>query len=223
MKALRFIASGILIASCMNLNAQNSSDTIPKIEVGVDFIRFNRNWIYYSDLLQPTDGNLYDFDVIPSIFIKLPLKNKALRFKYEYFKKLYSFETSSIDTYQEVDGNLIENRISFGIENYLNDNKFKFFYIIDIGVSFTNFRGLYSNSDPGNTVLTDPFNIRGITIFIQPGLGLKLKLSKKLDLNFESAFWIGKGFDNNDYYNINPNLRIIPRPISLFGLSYKFY
>jgi hypothetical protein len=224
MKALRFIAISFLLLSGFYqfLFAQSNSDTIPKFEAGIDFIRFNRNWIYYSNQLEPTDGNLYNFDLIPSLFLKLPIKKMALRFKYEFFKKPYSFETSSIDTYQEIDGNLIENRISFGLERYLNHKKFRLSYIIDFGVSFSDFKGLYSYNDVINNPATDPFNINGITLFVQPGLGVKYRLSDKFDLNLESALWLGKGYDSDDNHNINPDLRIIPRPISLFGLSYKF-
>jgi hypothetical protein len=224
MKALRFIALWFLILSGFSrgLNAQIKSDTIPKFVAGIDFIRFNRNWIYYSNQLVPTDGNLYNFDLIPSIFLKLPIKKLALRFKYEFFKKPYSFETSSIDTYQEIDGNLIENRISFGVERYLNHKKFRLFYIFDFGISISDFKGLYSYNDVFNTPATDPFNVNGITLFVQPGFGVKYKISDKFDLNLESALWLGKGYDSDDNHNINPDLRTIPRPISLFGLSYKF-
>jgi hypothetical protein len=224
MKALRFIAVIFLLLSGFHQSvfAQSKSDTIPKFEAGIDFIRFNRNWIYYSSQLEPTDGNLYNLDLIPSIFLKLLIKKMALRFKYEFFKQPYSFETSSTDTYQEIDGNLIENRISIGVERYLNHKKFKLFYIIDCGISFSDFKGLYSYNDAFNTPSTDPFNVNGITLFIQPGLGVKYKLSDNFDLNFESAIWLGKGYDSDDNHNINPDLRIIPRPISLFGLSYKF-
>jgi hypothetical protein len=92
MKALRFIAISFLLLSgyYQFLFAQSNSDTIPKFEAGIDFIRFNRNWIYYSNELEPTDGNLYNFDLIPSLFLKLPIKKMALRFKYEFFKKPYS-------------------------------------------------------------------------------------------------------------------------------------
>jgi hypothetical protein len=83
-------------------------------------------------------------------------------------------------------------------------------------------KGLYFYNDVFNSPATDPFNINGITFFVQPGMGLKYKISNNFDLNLESALWIGKGYDSDDNHNINPDLRIIPRPISLFGLSYKF-
>jgi hypothetical protein len=211
------------IGASPDLAAQSKTIANPKFEFGIDFVRFNRNWIYYSEQLQPTDGNLYSFDLIPSIFMKLPLKKQSLRFKYEFFKKPYSFETSSPDSYQRIDGDLIEHRFSVGIERYLSSKTFRLFYLIDAGITFTDFKGLYSYNDIIDyTLLSDPFNITGITIFVQPGIGLKYKISEKLDINLESALWFGKGYDKDDNHDINPNLRFIPRPVSLFGLSYKF-
>ena len=66
------------------------------------------------------------------------------------------------------------------------------------------------------------FDIKQFTIFLQPGLGAALKLSDKLALNLESSVFLGKGFEKPNKEYILPNLRFTPRPISLFGLSYKF-
>jgi hypothetical protein len=81
--------------------------------------------------------------------------------------------------------------------------------------------GQYSTNNIDNTLFTDSFKINGVTLFLQAGLGLKFKISKRFDFNLESALWIGKGFDRDDIYDINPDYRFIPRPISLLGLSYK--
>jgi hypothetical protein len=213
----------LLTGSALNSFAQDESAKKSKFTLGIDFIRFNRNWIYYSDLLQPTDGSNYAFDLIPSLFLKLPIKKVSLRFKYEFFKKPYLFEANSIDTYRQVDGNLIEHRISIGLEKNLNDNKFTLFYIIDCGVSFSDFKGLYSYNNIDYTMFSDAFNIKGVTLFLQPGFGVKYKISDRIDLNLESAIWLGEGFDKEDTHDINPGLRFIPRPISLFGLSYKIF
>jgi hypothetical protein len=213
----------LLSGSILNLAALNNTSDTTKLEIGIDFVRFNRNWIYYSDLLQPTDGNLYAFDLIPSIFFKYPVKKLSFRFKYEFFKNPYSFETSSIDVYQQIDGNLLEHRISTGVEKYLKDKNLKFYYLIDCGVSFTTFNGIYSYNNIDYTMLSDPFNIHGVTFFLQPGLGLKYKISKRLYISLESAVWFGKGFEKDDNHNINPDNRFIPRPISLFGLSYQIH
>jgi hypothetical protein len=85
-----------------------------------------------------------------------------------------------------------------------------------------NFNGLYSYNNIDYTTFSDLFNIKGVTLFIQRGLGVIYKLSERLDLNLESALWFGEGFDKDDNHDINPGLRFIPRPISLLGLSYKF-
>jgi hypothetical protein len=224
MKPLRLVIllQLISIASAINLIAQGDSVRSTKLIVGIDFIRFNRNWIYYSADLQPTDGSNYAFDLIPSIFLKLPVKKHSFRFKYEFFKKPYTFETNSIDTYRQIDGDLIEHRISVGFEKYLNQNKLRVFYFIDCGVTFSNFKGLYSYNNIDYTMFSDLFNIKGVTLFIQPGFGVIYKLSERLDLNLESALWFGEGYDKDDNHDINPGLRFIPRPISLLGLSYKF-
>jgi hypothetical protein len=216
------IISGILILFQLNLIQCQDTIQTTKFEAGIDFIRFNREWVYYSGSLNPSDGINYSFDLIPSLFLKMPLKKVSLRFKYEFFKKPYSFETNSIDDYQQIEGNLTEHRFSIGLEKYFLEKKFRLYYQVDCGISFSNFNGLYSYDNIDLTVLSDPFNVRGITFFIQPGAGAKFALTGKLDLNLESALWFGKGYDRDDNHHINPSLRFIPRPISLFGLSYKF-
>lgn len=225
MKPLRFVFLFMLLiaGSLPGLNAQDEQKKDPKLIIGIDFVRYNRDWIYYSDVLQPIDGTTYGFDLIPSLYVKLPFGNQALRFKYEFFKKPYSFVTNSVDLYQEIEGNLVEHRLSLGYEINLYDKSFSIYYLTDCGVSFTNFAGQYSTNNIDNSIFTDAFNIDGVTLFIQAGLGFKFKLSNRLDLNLESALWVGKGFDRYDIYDVNPDLRFIPRPISLLGLSYKIF
>jgi hypothetical protein len=52
-------------------------------------------------------------------------------------------------------------------------------------------------------------------------VGIALKLSDKFSLNLESSIFLAKGFENSNKDFILPNSRFTPRPISLFGLSYK--
>ena len=101
-----------------NVSAQDQNKNKSSFELGIDFTRFNRNWIYISNL-HPSNGHEYAFDFIPAIFIKLSKDIFSMRFKYEYLAKNYSSHTNSIDFSESIEGRLNENRLFFGLERNL--------------------------------------------------------------------------------------------------------
>jgi hypothetical protein len=213
----------LLSVTFQNLIAQNNTEQNSKFEIGMDFVKFNRNWIYYNDILHPVNNSNYNFDLMPSFFAKLHFDYFTLRLRYEHFKTHYLFRTSSIDLFMEVDGTFSNNRYLAGVEKYLINRRIKSYLFIDLGLSGINFNGSYSVSHlvPG---ITDPesFNIRGIGLSVQPGLGIKYRLFSNLYINLESSVYLEKGFDKNDTHDINPENKLIPRPINLFGFSTYF-
>jgi hypothetical protein len=215
----------LILLSCtlQNLIGQNNTEQNPKFELGMDFVKFNRNWIYYNDILHPVNNSNYNFDLMPSFFARLHFDYFTLRLRYEHFKTHYLFRTNSIDLFMEVDGTFSNNRYLAGVEKYLINRRIKSYLFIDFGLSGINFNGYYSASHlvPG---ITDPelFNIRGIGLSVQPGLGIKYRLFSNLYINLESTVYLEKGFDKNDTHHINPENKLIPRPISLFGFSTYF-
>ena len=212
----------LILAIPVDLLSQDQTKSGSAFELGIDFARFNRNWIY-SEFQDPTNGHDYAFDFIPSVFAKLNRDKFSVRLKYEYLSAIYSSSTNMLDIYKSQEGRLKEHRILFGFERNLLDKAISIYYLSDIGVSYSNFEGKYSqNRLPNYLPMLEYFNIDQYTIFIQPGVGLKYKLSKSLSIKIESALFIGKGFENPDKDYILPNSRFTPRPISAFGLSYRF-
>jgi hypothetical protein len=222
---LSFLLSG----SLFNIAAQNKSDTISKFEIGIDFVRYNRNWIYqmkqYNSFLYPINSKDYIFDFIPSIFAKYSLGTCNLRFKYEYFKSNYSFTDHIADGGQYVFGNYKNNRILLGLEKHLIDSKFKVYYSLDFGISIFNFSGINAHSSGfgGSSGINYPFNINGLGLSMQPGLGIKYQIFKNLYINLESSIYFEKGLKRNDTFNLYSKNKFIPRPISLFGFSYAVH
>lgn len=221
-KPLIFL-SLLLSVSFNNLTAQNQYGMSKKIELGIDFASFNKNWIYYNNLLHPVNTGDYNFDLIPSLFARFHFEAFSLRLKYEHFKTNYQFRTNTADSFEEVDGTFFNNRYLVGIQKFLIDRRIKFYGIFDFGLSQTNFKGSYSSSPGGiGVVYSEPFNINGIGIIIQPGFGIRIGLFRNLFINLESSVYFEKGFDKNDPHFINPQNKIIPRPISLLGFSTCF-
>jgi hypothetical protein len=205
-----------------NLVAQDHNKSKSALELGIDFARFNRNWVYMPTL-HPNNGHEYAFDFIPSIFVKLPKDRFSLRLKYEYLATNYSSHSMSFDASQALEGRLKEHRLLFGFERNLINKKISIYYLSDIGLSLSNFNGKYVQSNITNSPPTpEYFKIDQFTLFLQPGVGFKYKLSNRLAIKIESAVFIGKGFEKPNKGYILPNSRFTPRPISAFGLSYKF-
>jgi hypothetical protein len=213
----------LLPGTFQNLTAQNNSRETSKFELGIDFVKFNRNWIYYNDLLYPVNNSKYNFDLTPSFFARVHLEYFSLRLRYEHLKTPYLFRSNPSDLNKEVDGIFSNNRYLVGIEKNIFDSRIKSYVFIDLGLSGTNFNGSYSESygDPIVTI-SESFNIKGIGLSVQPGLGIKYRLFSNLYIDLESSVYFEKGADKNDTHNINPQNKLIPRPISLFGFSTNF-
>jgi hypothetical protein len=150
------------------------------------------------------------------------MNKSTLRFKTEYFQSHYLFNTHGSDLFQEVDGEFKEGRLSFGVEKYIINKRIKIYQLIDCVFSFSNFKGLYTYMGYTGSTGTEPFNINAFGIALQPGFGLKYRLFGNINLSLESSVFFGKGFDKNDIHQINPENRLILRPVSLLGLSYSF-
>ena len=201
-----------------DLKAQSELEKKRGVEIGIDFLKFNRNWIYSHDH-HTINGHYYAFDFIPSVYLKL-LKDKfSIRFNYEFFHRNYVSRTNFIDGYEAIEGGFKENRIFAGIERNIVNKRVMIYFLNDIGLSLANYEGKYSS--PSTTIL-EYFDINILTISLQPGIGAKLKLSKRISLNLESSMFIGMAFNKSDPHKLIPNPRFIPRPISLLGICYKF-
>jgi hypothetical protein len=202
--------------------AQNKPLANSGFEIGIDLARYNRDWVYYYNR-HPTDGTSHSFDFIPSIFFKLPKEKYSIRLKYEYFKKNYSSRTNTIDFYESFEGGFTENRIFVGIQKFLINKKLQIYYLSDLGLSLANYEGKYAypSLDYTSSIL-EYFDFTQFSISLQPGLGMKFYLSNNLALNLESSIFIAKGFQKSENDHFLQNLRLTPRPISLFGISYKF-
>jgi hypothetical protein len=224
MKTVKLLIILVLLILTLpkNLVAQDQNKSKSTLELGIDFARFNRNWVYINGL-HPNNGQEYGFDFIPSIFVKIPKDRFSMRLKYEYSANNYSSHSNYYDGYQALEGRLKEHRLFFGFERNLFNKKISAYYLSDIGLSFSNFNGKYIQSNILNIPpIPDYFNIDQFTLFIQPGVGIKYRLSNRLAIKIESAVFIGKGFEKPKKEYILPNIRFTPRPISAFGLSYRF-
>jgi hypothetical protein len=214
------LLSLLLLKDFFILFAQDKSKTKLKMEFGTGFIQYNRSWIYY-DNLSLENGNNYAFNFSLSPFIRFSKNKHSIRIKYEYFKKNSIYIFSHHDFYEKTDGDFKENRILSGFEQLIIDKTMKLYCFTDFGISTINYTGLYTWSYKGS-LNTESFNINQFSLSCQPGLGIKIDLSDKIGLNLETSIWIGNGYDKNDVHELLPKLRIIPRPIALFGFSYTF-
>lgn len=219
---LTFLLTGFL----PSIMAQNDSKINQGIEIGLDFIKFNKDWIYYNDKYFPKDDKYYSFDFIPSIFVRAPLGKNSVRFKYEYFNDDYSFTTLTIDGFfANIEGKFLNNKVLFGLERNFIDSRFKAYGALDIGLSLFRFKGIhsyYSNIYEFVAPTSSPFKVNGFVISIQPTIGMKYRISSNISIMIESSLSFEKGFEKNDIYNVYQENKFIPRPISLFGLSYTF-
>jgi hypothetical protein len=194
-----------------------------KVEVGIDFVRFTRNWIYYNTYYHPISTPNYLLETVPSIFFRFPKQKYSLRLKYEFFKGFYYFKSGAFDINSTIDSKYNHNRFLFGAEKVYLNKRLKATLILDIGTSLSHYYGLYNMSSQGVPAPINPeFNFTSLGISLQPGLGFKFEIFKNLYANLESSIAIEKSIEPNDIYNINPDSKFIPRPISLFGLSYTF-
>lgn len=218
---LIFLLAGFL----PSIMAQNDSKINQGIEIGLDFLKFNKDWVYYNDTYFPKDDKYYSFDFIPSIFLRVPLGKNSLRFKYEYFNDDYSFTTHSFDFYYEnIEGRLLNNKVLFGLERNFIDSRFKAYGALDIGLSLFRYKGIFSYYNGYDLLVSPsvPFKVNGFGISIQPTIGMKYRISSNINIMIESSLSFEKGFEKNDLYNMFQKNKFIPRPISLFGLSYTF-
>jgi hypothetical protein len=212
----------LISSQLSSLIAQEKTNNNSAFEVGIDLARFNRNWVY-QPTLHPVNGHDYAFDFIPSLFVKLQKEKFSLRLKYEYLAQNYSSRSITFDASEVLEGRLKENRLLFGLERNLINKRFSVYYLSDLGISLSNFNGKYAHTDITNLPpAPEYFNIDQFTLFIQPGIGLNYKLSDRLAIKIESSVFIGKGFGNPDKDYILLNSRFTPRPVSAFGLSYRF-
>jgi hypothetical protein len=213
----------LIIFLTINLACIFSQDN-SKFEIGLDLLNYNRNWVYYNGtLLNQTYGKQFVLEAIPAVYAKIPKDKYSLRFKIEYFQSTYLFNSVGGVMFRQVDGLFKEGRILSGIEKNIINKKIKVYYMIDFAISISNFKGLYtSGGDISPSYDIEHFNINSFGAALQPGLGMTFKITDYLILNLESSLFIGKGIDINDNHFINPESRLIPRPISLLGLSYVF-
>lgn len=208
----------LLPGTFLTLSAQEQ-----KFEIGMDFVKYNRNWIYYNDFRHPVNTSDYNFDLTPSYFFKLHFDYFTLRFGFESIKCNYIFETNSPDFFEKVDGIFFNNRYLAGVEKYLIDKRIKTYLFVDLGLSGTRFNGTYYASQITPLIpLQESFKIRGLGFLIQPGLGIKYRLFSTFYINLESSVYFEKGYNKDDPHSINPSVKIVPRPISLFGFSINF-
>ena len=226
MKYLKSISLHLVFICVLLPNgiSQSSIERNKEFEIGIDFARINRDWIYYNSFLYPVNGNDYIVDLIPSVFVRFQHGNNALRIKIEYFQKDYAFTTHSYDFSMGIDGNLYDSKILFGYQRSLiTTRSIKAYVFTDLGCSFYRYIGTQSSFNGWTLEGTSvPFNITGLGLFVQPGIGFKIKTINRLWINLESSLFLGKDIANDDEYQIIQDKKFIPRPLSLLGLSYSF-
>jgi hypothetical protein len=218
-----FISLLISIFNFCSLKAQNKSGMNSKYEIGIDLVRYNRNWIYYNNSLHSVNADNYSFDLMPNFFAKVHFDYFSLRLKYEHLKKDYLFKTNSATINKKVDGTFSNNRYFIGVEKCLINNRMKSYAFFDVGLSETNFKGLFSTNQTAHGVThTESFNTDGVGIAFQPGLGIKYRLFSNFYINLESSIYFENGLKRDDPHLLNPKNKLIPRPISSFGFSTYF-
>jgi hypothetical protein len=226
MKYLKSISLHLVFICVLLPNgiSQSSIERNKEFEIGIDFARINRDWIYYNSFLYPVNGNDYIVDLIPSVFVRFQHGNNALRIKIEYFQKDYAFTTHSYDFTMGIDGNLYDSKILFGYQRSLiTTRSIKAYVFTDLGCSFYRYIGTQSSFNGWTLEGTSvPFNITGLGLFVQPGIGFKIKTINRLWINVESSLFLGKDITNDDEDQIIQDKKFIPRPLSLLGLSYSF-
>jgi hypothetical protein len=219
----RRLFSILIIALIFDLSyvtAQDQTNFISRFEIGLDALNFNKNWQDYGNLFKPLDGQHYVLEAIPAIYAKSHMNKYSIRYKIEYFQSDYLFQSYNRST---IDGLFKEVRILSGIEKYLIKKRFKVYYLIDFALSFSNYKGLYTHfGSIAPSYGVENFNINSIGFGLQPGFGITYKINNHLNISLESSILYDNGFETKDIYSINQERRLIPRPISIFGLSYVF-
>jgi hypothetical protein len=103
----------LLLIRLSDLYGQSQIDNYSKYNLGIDFLRFNRNWIYFPERLNSMDGKNYHPYFTPSVFFKINEGNHSLRFKYEYLRCKYWLVTGGqSDLYEELKGSRYINKFS---------------------------------------------------------------------------------------------------------------
>ena len=218
-----FLFSFIFTAT-YETSAQIDSMNKRKLEIGLDFVGYNNFTNPFNFFYQPDNVPEFRFDYIPAFFVRSPFGKNSIRFKYEYaqFSGLYS--TNSFDFWSHIDGKLSHNCLLFGFERNFINSRLKFYGSIDLGLSHSVFKGLYSSFNGWSLehIINEPQKIKAYGISINPGIGFKYDLSNKVSLTIESSLTAEKIKTKNDpHYVYDPSLFII-RPISLVGVSYSF-
>jgi len=196
-----------------------------KLTLGIDFINYNRNWIQDPlFMLKPKDGKYYRFDYIPSLFIKITKGKHILRFKHEYEGRKYLFETGANTDIDEIlRGYFKSNRFLLGFERTIVDRKIRLYLIIDYGITAYSFSGVdYQCGGIAGGCRIYDISVKGQGIDLQPGIGIEKLIFNNLYCSLESSLNIEKRFGPGDIHYMISGVRLTPRPISLFGISYKF-
>lgn len=206
-----------------NISSQNSQEPGKKIEICLNFMKFNKDWFYHNGLYFPMDSKKYIFDFIPSIYIRFIRGNNAFRMKFEYFQKYYSYESDTYDLTFGEDGNFKDARLLFGYQRFLVKSEIiKLYAFFDLGPSVYNYKGSEGTYNGWTMEKTKvPFNLNGFGFVIQSGLGIKFKIFKRIYADLESSLFLGKRFNISEYHLLLQD-NIIPRPLCLLGISYTF-
>ncbi|MDX9811788.1 MAG: hypothetical protein RBU28_05340 [Bacteroidales bacterium] len=215
-----FFLSGFL----SDIYSQDTLESNKKIEIGLDFMKFNEDWFYNNGYLFNVEGEKYIFDFTPSVFIRFINNRNALRLKFEFFQNDYSYDSDSYDFTWWEDGNYKNARLLCGYQRFLIDKTIvKFFAFSDLGLSYYNYKG-FEGTYNGWTMegIRKPFDINGIGISIQSGLGFKFKLIRGISIDLESSILLERNIDTSDEKLLLQDIKFIPRPLCLLGVSYTF-
>jgi hypothetical protein len=206
------------------LTAQPGGKNIRGLEIGMDFVRTNNLANPFGALYHPDFGTEFKFGFIPGVFVRSPFGRSSLRFKYEFSQISESYATNSLDFSSRIEGKISDNWVFIGMERYFINSRLKFYGSVDLGLSLSNFSGYYSSFSGWSLdqIINEPQNITALGISLNPGVGIKYKIFKSVNLTYESSVGIGKITKKNDPRNIYFLTIPILRPISLFGLSYSF-
>lgn len=217
---LIFFVSGFL----SDVYSQDYLGSNKKIEIGLGFMRFNEDWFYNNGYSFNVEGEKYILDFTPSVFIRFINNRNALRLKFEFFQNDYSYDSDTYDYTWGEDGKYKNARLLCGYQRFLIDKTIvKFFAFSDLGLSYYNYKGSFGRFNGWTMEGTEaPFNIDGIGISIQSGLGFKFKLIRGISIDLESSLLLEKSIDTSDEKLLLQDIKYIPRPLCLLGVSYTF-
>lgn len=194
------------------------------IEAGIDFLRFHNNFNPFGFTFHREGGREFDLVVGPAVFIRAPFGRNALRLKYEISQTREKYSTNSFDFSEDIYGVYTRNAVTLGIERYFVNRRFKLYGSADIGFAFIGFRGLYSAFREASMdyILDDPQDIKVFGVSVNPGIGIRYELFRNVNVILESSVAVEESMVQNDPYRLYQNMRLIARPVSLFGISYYF-